>query len=52
MTIDVKPGVYTEMVYVREDRPHITVKGAGAGRTVIQYPNNDLRRASCSYGRS
>jgi pectin methylesterase-like acyl-CoA thioesterase len=43
VTIDVKPGVYTEIVYVREDRPHITVKGAGPGRTVIQYPNNDVR---------
>ncbi|MEU8354702.1 pectinesterase family protein [Nonomuraea sp. NPDC048882] len=43
VTIDVKPGVYTEIVYVREDRPHLTVKGAGAGRTVIAYPNNDLR---------
>ncbi|MFC5828204.1 pectinesterase family protein [Nonomuraea insulae] len=43
VTIDVRPGVYTEIVYVREDRPFLTVKGAGAGRTVIQYPNNDLR---------
>jgi pectin methylesterase-like acyl-CoA thioesterase len=43
VTIDVKRGLYTEMVYVREDRPHLTVKGAGAGRTVIRYPNNDLR---------
>ncbi|MEV4172914.1 pectinesterase family protein [Nonomuraea sp. NPDC049709] len=43
VTIDVKAGVYTEIVYVREDRPHVTVRGAGAGRTVIRYPNNDLR---------
>ncbi|WP_345559612.1 pectinesterase family protein [Nonomuraea rosea] len=43
VTIDVRPGVYTEIVYVREDRPHLTVRGAGAKRTVIQYPNNDLR---------
>ncbi|MDX3107343.1 pectinesterase family protein [Nonomuraea angiospora] len=43
VTIDVRPGVYTEIVYVREDRPHLTVRGAGAGRTVIQYANNDLR---------
>ncbi|WP_188189940.1 pectinesterase family protein [Nonomuraea sp. SYSU D8015] len=43
VTIDVRPGVYTEIVYVREDRPHITVRGAGARRTVIQYANNDLR---------
>ncbi|TMR97427.1 hypothetical protein EJK15_17880 [Nonomuraea basaltis] len=43
VTIDVRPGVYTEIVYVREDRPHITVRGAGMRRTVIQYANNDLR---------
>ncbi|MEU6714408.1 pectinesterase family protein [Nonomuraea sp. NPDC046802] len=43
VTIDVRPGVYTEIVYVREDRPHITVRGAGARRTTIQYANNDLR---------
>ncbi|QFY07468.1 hypothetical protein GBF35_12935 [Nonomuraea phyllanthi] len=41
--IDVRPGIYTEIVYVREDRPHLTVRGAGPGRTVIRYPNNDLR---------
>ncbi|MEV0385862.1 pectinesterase family protein [Nonomuraea sp. NPDC050643] len=43
VTIDVRPGVYTEIVYVREDRPYLTVRGAGAGRTVVRYPNNDLR---------
>lgn len=43
VTIDVRPGVYTEIVYVREDRPHLTVRGAGTRRTVIQYANNDLR---------
>jgi pectin methylesterase-like acyl-CoA thioesterase len=41
VVIDVLPGVYTEMVYVRPDRPHITVRGAGRDRTVIQYANND-----------
>lgn len=39
--VDVRPGTYTEIVYVREDRPHITVRGAGAARTVIRYANND-----------
>ena len=39
--IDVRPGVYTEIVYVRPDRPHVTVRGAGRDRTVIQYANND-----------
>jgi len=35
VVIDVLPGVYTEMVYVRPDRPRITVRGAGRDRTVI-----------------
>ncbi|WP_327581585.1 pectinesterase family protein [Nonomuraea sp. NBC_00507] len=48
VTIDVRPGVYTEIVYVREDRPHITVRGAGAGRTVIRYANNDLRNGDAA----
>jgi hypothetical protein len=41
VTITVRPGVYTEIDYVRADRPHITVRGAGADLTVIRYPNND-----------
>jgi len=40
--IDVRPGAYTEIVYVRPDRPHITVRGAGRDRTVIEYANNDV----------
>jgi pectin methylesterase-like acyl-CoA thioesterase len=39
--IDVRPGTYTEIDYIRPDRPHITITGAGADRTVIQYANND-----------
>jgi pectin methylesterase-like acyl-CoA thioesterase len=39
--IDVRPGIYTEIDYIRPDRPHITVTGAGADRTAIQYANND-----------
>jgi pectin methylesterase-like acyl-CoA thioesterase len=39
--IDVRPGTYTEIDYIRPDRSHITITGAGAGRTIIQYANND-----------
>lgn len=39
--IDVRPGVYTEIDYIRPDRSHITITGAGADRTIIQYTNND-----------
>jgi pectin methylesterase-like acyl-CoA thioesterase len=41
VVIDVAAGVYTEIDYVRADRAHITVRGAGRDRTVIQYANND-----------
>ncbi|MCG5217922.1 pectinesterase family protein [Streptosporangium sp. KLBMP 9127] len=40
--IDVAPGMYREIVYVGQSRPHLSVRGAGAGRTVIGYPNNSL----------
>jgi pectin methylesterase-like acyl-CoA thioesterase len=39
--IDVGPGTYTEIDYVRADRPDITVRGAGRDRTVLQYANNN-----------
>jgi len=39
--IGVRPGTYTEIDYIRPDKPHITIAGAGADRTVIQYANND-----------
>jgi pectin methylesterase-like acyl-CoA thioesterase len=42
VTVDVRPGRYTEIVYVRPDRPYITVRGAGRDRTVIEYANNDV----------
>jgi pectin methylesterase-like acyl-CoA thioesterase len=42
IVIDVRPGVYTEIVHVRPDRPYISVRGAGRDRTVIQYANNDV----------
>ncbi len=41
-TIDVGPGRYRELVYVPQTKPGITIAGAGAGRTVIGYPNNNL----------
>ncbi|WP_132190947.1 MULTISPECIES: pectinesterase family protein [Kribbella] len=40
--IDVGPGRYRELVYVPQTKPHVTVVGAGAGRTEIGYPNNNL----------
>lgn len=39
--IDVRPGTYREIDYVRADRPNITVHGAGRDRTVIEYANNN-----------
>ncbi|MGH3488466.1 MAG: pectinesterase family protein [Actinopolymorphaceae bacterium] len=49
--IDVRPGVYTEIVYVRPDKPYITVRGADRERTVIAYANNDLRNGQPSDSR-
>ncbi|GAA1550746.1 hypothetical protein GCM10009789_00640 [Kribbella sancticallisti] len=40
--IDVAPGRYRELVYVPQTKPHVTIVGAGAGRTEIGYPNNNL----------
>ncbi|MGW1344605.1 pectinesterase family protein [Kribbella sp. NPDC002412] len=40
--IDVAPGWYRELIYVSQAKPGITIVGAGAGRTVIGYPNNNL----------
>lgn len=39
--IRVAPGTYTELVWVPTGKPHITVEGSGADRTVIQYTNNN-----------
>ena len=41
-TIDVAPGLYRELVWVPPTKPGITIAGAGAGRTLIGYPNNNL----------
>ncbi|WP_419998994.1 pectinesterase family protein [Streptomyces boninensis] len=40
--IDVAPGTYREIVYVPQTKPHLSVRGSGAGRTVIGYPNNSV----------
>jgi pectin methylesterase-like acyl-CoA thioesterase len=48
--IDVRPGVYTEIDYVRPDKPHIAITGAGMGRTVIQYANNDRLNGDTALG--
>ncbi|GAB2964477.1 hypothetical protein GCM10023080_027020 [Streptomyces pseudoechinosporeus] len=40
--IDVAPGTYREIVYVPQNKPHLTVRGSGPGRTVIGYPNNSV----------
>ncbi|MFB4419523.1 pectinesterase family protein [Streptomyces sp. QL37] len=42
VAIDVAPGMYREIVYIGRNRPHLRVTGAGAGRTVVGYPNNSV----------
>jgi len=46
VTIDVAPGTYTEIDWVPTGKNHITVQGAGPGRTVIQYANNNTLNAT------
>ena len=41
VTITVRPGTYTEIVYVRSNKPLITVRGDDRNLTVIGYPNNE-----------
>lgn len=41
VVINVQPGVYNEIVYVRSSKPFITVDGGARDHTVIQYPNNN-----------
>ena len=43
MLIDVLPGTYSELVYVRADKPRITVRGRDREHTVIRYANNEVR---------
>ncbi|WP_432879032.1 pectinesterase family protein [Kribbella sp. CA-245084] len=49
-TIDVAPGLYRELVWVPPTKPGITIRGAGAGRTVIGYPNNNLLNGDSAMG--
>ncbi|MET9275775.1 pectinesterase family protein [Kribbella sp. NPDC003557] len=49
-TIDVAPGLYRELVWVPPTKPGITIRGAGAGKTVIGYPNNNLLNGDSAMG--
>jgi pectin methylesterase-like acyl-CoA thioesterase len=41
VTINVRKGRYTEIVYVRSNKRFITVKGEDRNESVIQYANNE-----------
>ena len=41
VNITVARGTYTELVYVRSNKPFITVSGEDRAETVVEYPNND-----------
>jgi pectin methylesterase-like acyl-CoA thioesterase len=41
VNINVRKGIYTELVYVVPTKPFITVRGEDRDRTVIQYTNNN-----------
>jgi hypothetical protein len=41
VTITVRPGNYTEIIYVRSNKPFITVRGESRELSVIQYANNE-----------
>jgi len=41
VTITVARGTYNEIVYVRSNKPFITVAGEDREESVIEYPNND-----------
>ncbi|MFF0342360.1 pectinesterase family protein [Kribbella sp. NPDC004875] len=49
-TIDVAPGRYRELVWVPPTKPGLTISGAGAGKTVIGYPNNNLLNGDSAMG--
>ena len=48
VTIDVAPGTYTGIDWVPTGKAHITVQGAGPGRTVVQYANNNTLNSTAS----
>ncbi|HEX8407929.1 MAG TPA: pectinesterase family protein [Thermoanaerobaculia bacterium] len=41
VTITVRPGTYMEIVYVRSNKPFITVRGDDRNLSVVGYPNNE-----------
>ncbi|MBL8222145.1 MAG: immunoglobulin domain-containing protein, partial [Bryobacterales bacterium] len=41
VAISVRPGQYREIVYVRQNKPFLTIRGADRYRTVIEFPNNN-----------
>ena len=41
VTITVRPGRYTEIVYVRSNKPFITVRGEDRNLSIVGYPNNE-----------
>lgn len=52
VTIHVEPGTYTELAYVRADRPGITVRGRDREHTVVQYANNNVLNGPAAAGNS
>lgn len=49
--IDVAAGNYREICFVTEDCPPMIIRGAGQGRTVLGYDNNDRRNGRPSDSR-
>ncbi|HEX8070063.1 MAG TPA: pectinesterase family protein [Pyrinomonadaceae bacterium] len=41
VVITVKPGTYTEIVYVQSNKPFVTVRGEDRNASVVQYANNN-----------
>jgi pectin methylesterase-like acyl-CoA thioesterase len=41
VTVNVRKGTYTEIVYVRSSKRFVTVKGEDRNESVIQYANNE-----------
>lgn len=50
VVITVEPGAYAEIVYVRPDKPFITVRGRDRERTVLHYPNNNILNGESAAG--
>ncbi|HEV2707295.1 MAG TPA: pectinesterase family protein [Pyrinomonadaceae bacterium] len=41
VTINVRRGTYTEIVYIRSSKPFITVRGEDRNESIIRYSNNE-----------